>query len=214
MKNLIFVFVALVWSVSSYSQDRKWYAGLELGPVQANSGIDIDWSWWTDLPDIEHKDDTLINLVAGYGFDVFHIEFIYSHLGDMGFTFGDYLEYERKVSIAALAARWRWRWVSFRLGYGRAFVNNDITDNTSPGTITHELDSGKKSYSAFIASVGGNFPIKPQFELYAEANLYVWDQDDGEDLYYDDGTDSGYADLAGSSQKATSINFGMRYYFN
>ena len=166
-----------------------------------------------DGPDLEYvEDQTMKSIVVGYGFNVFHLEAVMADLGDTGFEYGEYLEYERKTKIIALAARWKWRWFSFRVGVGRALIDATADDTTSgTQTVGHDLDEGSNGYMAFLFSYGVNFPIAESFNLYIESIGYSWAQDDGT-LEYDDGAGSTGSETIGDTQSVQSLAIGARFY--
>lgn len=175
---------------------------------------DIDINFGADDPEPEFKGQPGFVADLGYGYNILHVEGVYANLGDQGFTYGDYLTYEREVKIIGIAARWKWDWFSVRIGLGSALVNATITDTTSGSqSVTHDLDEGSNSYPASMFGLGLQIPVSQKFNLMIESNGFSWGQDD-KILTYDDGAGASGEEEMAQRQTVSMLTVGLRWYWN
>lgn len=211
MKYAVFAIIVFISSITA-SANRGLYVDLSTGAMSQFEEFDFNLF----EPELDYKDGRFFSTALGYRFNVFHIEAIYTNLGDTGLDYGDYLDYVRDTAFVGLNLRWRWRWFSIAAGVGSVMIDAEAKDTTdATQTISHDLDEGENSYSAFRFSAGANFPISEKFNLYIESVGISWSQDDGKLEWTDsDGFLTAGEENARSTQSVSMVSFGLRYYFN
>lgn len=214
----IFIAALAAFISLNASADREWYMAITGGTANHKQALEpnvtIDFGTGSNAPEPEFEGQSGLILDVGYGYDILHVEGILADLGDQGFTYGDYLTYERQVKILGLGARWKWDWFSVRIGLGRAFVNATVDDKTT-GTqsVAHDLEEGSSSYLASFFGFGLQIPVSEKFNLLIESNGFAWNQDD-KSLAYDDGAGSSGGEKMDDMQGVSMVTFGLRWYWN
>lgn len=213
--RLIILSISLLFiTASSAFANRGVYLDVSTGAV-LQSDDDFDFELFE--PELEYRAGSFYSLAVGYGLDIFHLELIYSDLGDTGFDLDEYLEYSRETTFVGLNFRWKWRWISAAAGLGKVYIDADAKDITTGNrTVTYKLDEGANDYAAFRFSVAANFPISERFNIYIDHIGLSWEQDDN-DLEWtnpDSVFNQSGEENAKEVQSVSLWSVGLRYYFN
>jgi hypothetical protein len=205
LKVLIVIFLSF-HSLLSVAEDYKYYTGYSF----------LNQNFSTSNPpasDLVNSNDSGLSITSGRVVEsINHFEFEFSYLGDMGFTYADYLTYHRYITLIGLNFIRTWDYVSFGTGFGIMRIDNHISESSEAGvSITEELRSGVGYYNYFKLQLELHYAIN-RFELFTNFINYYWFQDDG-DISVDDNGQLHKKSLS-LLQSVRTLNFGLRYYFN
>jgi hypothetical protein len=191
---------------SAYAEEYKYYSSYAF--INQNTATSNSAS-----SEFTNPKDSGISITSGRIVENdSHFEFEFSYLGDMGFTYGDYITYQRYITLVGLNLIKNWDFLSFGTGFGLMRIDNHITKTKESGiTITEELRSGIGYYSYFKFLLEAHYR-KNRFELFTNFTNYYWFQEDGKISINDNGTEK--QKTLTIFQSARSINIGLRYYFN
>lgn len=149
------------------------------------------------------------SIAAGYKWETFSLELIYTNFGTTENNIADQYTEEHKAYFIGGGLHWTWHWFDLKLGWGtgndKVSYKKGLESTSFSATPNGQSNSGSGAYFG----IGLNFDLGQRTEFIIDYTGYAWNQDDIQSITVD-GTSE---ESEGYMSKMGMLGIGLRRFF-